>query len=365
MIRKILLVDDDRVLQLSLRRKLAKFDEEFQVVEAVDGFDALKKLEKAAFSLVCTDLMMPRMDGMSLISHIRTKYPDLPVIIISGILKKDVPNIEQVDGLLAYLGKPFKANKLLEVILTTLKEEAKEGVMHNVSPTMFLQLMEMEGKTCTIRMLDNASDEGGVLYLTNGRLLDARVGGLTGMKAATRVFFWNEVTVFLRHECVPMENVINSDIQPIIMAALVAKDEYIDALSHGREADSASLDRSSGVGTEVNDPLVDMLDDARMTGGNPEGAKNAALNDLREFIEKELGDTSTISAIYRDESVIKTNSSLENLGVLSGLGALKAGRFEKEEGGSTLFIPGNPPTLLDIKKGSPVTDLFTVLKKRT
>ena len=102
MIRKILVVDDDQVLQLTLSRRMVAFDGQFQVVQAVDGFDALKKLEESAFSLVITDLMMPRMDGMSLISHIQNRYSDLPVIIISGLKPKDVPNIEKIDGIVAF-----------------------------------------------------------------------------------------------------------------------------------------------------------------------------------------------------------------------------------------------------------------------
>ena len=231
MIRKILVVDDDQVLQLTLKRKMIEFDEQFQVVQAVDGFDALQKLEDSAFSLVITDLLMPRMDGMNLISHIQKKYPDLPVIIISGVKRKDVPNIEQVDGIIAYMEKPIAVNKLLELILSTLEEETRGGLMHNISPTMFMQLMEMEEKTCTIRMLDNGSDEGGILYLKDGQLLDARVGSLKGTEAALRVFFWNEITVFFRHECAPRENVVNRKIQSIIMVALTAKDEEDDLAS--------------------------------------------------------------------------------------------------------------------------------------
>ena len=304
MIRKILLVDDDQILQLTLNRKLAEFNEEFEVVQAVDGFDALKKLEKSAFSLVCTDLMMPRMDGMSLISHIRTKYSDLPVIVISGVKRKDMPNIEHVDGLIAYLEKPFQANDLLELILTTLKEEAKEGVMHNVSPTMFLQLMEMEEKTCTIRMLDNDSDEGGILYLTNGHLLDARVGVLRGIEAATRVFFWDEVTVFLRHECAPMKDEINSTIQPIVMAALVAKDEQAASQSAGDKSEKTAA------GTKGSESTKESLGDEESV----EGVGDALLDNVREVLEKELPDLPGVTAIYSDNSMREVGDVLNKLG---------------------------------------------------
>ena len=332
MIRKILLVDDDQVLQLTLSRKMAEFDEQFRVIQAVDGFDALKKLEESAVSLVITDLMMPRMDGMSLISHIQNKYHDLPVIILSGIKREDVPNIEQVQGIIAYLEKPVAINELLELILNTLEEETKGGVMHNVSPTMFMQMMEMEEKSCTIRMLDNGSDEGGILYLINGQVMDARVGPLKGIDALQRIFFWNEVTVFLRHECAPRANVINSDIQPVMMAALAAKDE---------------------------------LEQQTTADNDAKGEDNAAvqIEALRVFLEGELGGQATVGAIYQAEKMVGVQKRLNDLGANSGFGSLKAGHIIGKQGKNTLLVPGSPPTLLEVKPDSPVEAILDVLKK--
>jgi len=335
-IRKILLVDNDQILQLTLSRMLAKFDEEFQVVQAVDGFDALKKLEKAAFSLICTELMMPRMDGISLINHVRTKYPDIPVIVISGMKKSDIPDIEQVQQMVAYLEKPFRETELLELIRTVLRKEAKEGIMNNVSPTMFLQLMEMEGKTCTIRMLDNGSEEGGILYLRDGQLLDARVGKLKGLEAASRVFFWDDVTVFLRYECPSRENVINSAIQTIIMAALVAKDEHTDSTTAARGA----------------------------ANQNSEGAEKLSLDELKEFIIQELGGMSGVGAIAGESSMIAVNSKLVTLGKSAEFGAFKAAYIEGQDGRSALLVPGNPPARMDVTSECPVEELLRKLKER-
>ena len=333
MIRKILLVDDDQVLQLTLSRKMAEFDEQFHVIQAVDGFDALKKLEESAVSLVITDLMMPRMDGMSLISHIQNKYHDLPVIILSGIKRKDVPNIEKVQGIIAYLEKPVAINKLLELILNALEEETKDGVMHNVSPTMFMQMMEMEEKSCTIRMLDNDSDEGGILYLINGRVMDARVGALKGLEALRRIFFWNAVTVFLRHECAPRANVINSDIQPVMMAALAAKDE------------SEQKTTADGIHTKE------------------EGNDTAQIEALRVFLEGELGEQSHVGAIYQAEKMVDVQKRLNELGAISGFGSLRVGHIVGKQGNNTLLVPGSPPTLLEAKPESPVEAILNVLKK--
>ncbi|MEE4165469.1 MAG: response regulator, partial [Desulfocapsaceae bacterium] len=175
MIRKVLFVDDDQILQRAVGKQFEVHGGQFELVFADDGFDAVKKLEKFSVSLICTDLMMPRMDGASLLAHVRENYPDIPAIIISELSNDQVEHLITADGIVGYFKKPFQAGRLVPKILEILQDEANGGIMHTISPTTFIQLMEMEGKTCTIRMLDNHSVEGAILYLKDGMLLDARV----------------------------------------------------------------------------------------------------------------------------------------------------------------------------------------------
>lgn len=326
MIRKILFVDDDKVLQLALSRKMAEYEEQFLIVQAFDGVDALKKLEQSAVSLVITDLMMPRMDGANLIRHIQEKYQDLPVIILSSIKKNEVTNLERIRGLVAYLEKPVAINTLLEHILTTLEEETKGGVMHNVSPVTFMQLMEMEEKSCSIRMLDNDSDDGGILYLNNGRVMDARVGALRGLAALEQVFLWNEVTVFLRQECSPRDNVINSDIQPIIMAALARKDESLE----------------NGIG-----------------GTAGWGEEDAA---LRVLLKEKLGAQSGLGRIYRDEKMTAVQNRLNEVGRLSGMGGFKVGAVTRNNRNTVVLLPSSPPTFIEVGMENSVQPILNALK---
>lgn len=182
MIRKILFVDDDQILQLAIEKCLSAFRDQFSIVLANDGFDALKKLAKMPFSAICMDLMMPRMDGMALHGHIREKFPDIPIIIVSGMKEEAASHLTSADGVVGYFKKPFDADELGRKIVSILQEEAKSGTMHNVSPTMFMQLMEMEGKTCTIRMLDTKSGEGGFSIFPMAHCLMPGLGSFPAWK---------------------------------------------------------------------------------------------------------------------------------------------------------------------------------------
>ena len=152
MIKKVLIVDDDQEMLLSLKEGLGRYNATFSVLLAGDGLLALEKLKKKTISLVVTDLRMPRMDGFALLSEIMEHYPDIPVIIITGYSTPEMEQLAQEGGAIGYVEKPFMIDDLAQKILGTLRKESEGGTLHSVSSGMFLQLIEMEQKTCTIRL---------------------------------------------------------------------------------------------------------------------------------------------------------------------------------------------------------------------
>lgn len=79
---QILVVDDDPGVRSLIEQCMIRFGHD--VDTAVDGFDAVEKMASAAYDLVMTDVVMPEMDGVKLIAHIRETYPALRVVAISG-----------------------------------------------------------------------------------------------------------------------------------------------------------------------------------------------------------------------------------------------------------------------------------------
>lgn len=67
---KILIVDDEKIERNGIRFLLKKLNLEFEIAEAVNGVDALEKLEKEDFDILLTDVKMPFMDGIELIDHV-------------------------------------------------------------------------------------------------------------------------------------------------------------------------------------------------------------------------------------------------------------------------------------------------------
>ena len=301
MIRKILFVDDDRVIQIVAEQELAVFAEHFSLVFANDGLDAIKKLENGCFSLVCIDLIMPRMKGANLFAHIRSHFPHIPVIILSAKSKKEMQKIVPPIGVLEYFSKPFRTDLLGKCIVRQLQKEAQGGIMYNVSPPVFFQFMEMEAKTCTARVLDNGSQQGGVLYFTDGQLLEVRVGMITGVDAAHKVFGWNDVTVFIEKNCPEINNTINLPLQTVIMQAVSMMDEDDEDVElQGVEqdlTDNLGGDKYSKLRSTQFAEICNMLADEVSENKINDISQNVELSDVVETIAK-VGEQTSLGKFY-------------------------------------------------------------------
>ncbi|MFQ5608495.1 MAG: response regulator [Candidatus Zixiibacteriota bacterium] len=106
----ILVVDDEPVVREVLSRSLTR--EGIRVVTAHDGAEALEKLQGTTVHAVITDFMMPKMDGMELLVQIKSKYPEIPVIMITGNSVRFSGKQALEAGAEDYITKPFNNQDL-------------------------------------------------------------------------------------------------------------------------------------------------------------------------------------------------------------------------------------------------------------
>jgi DNA-binding response OmpR family regulator len=89
MAKKILIVEDDKFLRELIARKLT--DEGFDIVEAVDGEDGIKKIKETKPDLVLLDLILPSIDGFEVLSRVKgdASLTSIPIIILSNLGQKE------------------------------------------------------------------------------------------------------------------------------------------------------------------------------------------------------------------------------------------------------------------------------------
>jgi two-component system chemotaxis response regulator CheY len=114
---KVLVVEDSPTMRQLIVFAL-KRNRGFQIVEANDGVDGLKKLSAEKFDLILTDINMPIMDGLKLVSMVRNdpNYKETPIIIITT--EGAIEDRERALALGAneYITKPIQTMKILETV---------------------------------------------------------------------------------------------------------------------------------------------------------------------------------------------------------------------------------------------------------
>jgi chemosensory pili system protein ChpA (sensor histidine kinase/response regulator) len=112
----ILVVDDSITVRRVTQRMLQR--EGFRVVLAVDGLNAIEKLNLEIPAVVLSDIEMPRMDGFDLVRNIRadSKLKHLPVVMITSRIAEKHRELAMELGVNDYLGKPYSEEGLLAVL---------------------------------------------------------------------------------------------------------------------------------------------------------------------------------------------------------------------------------------------------------
>ena len=108
----ILLVEDEDMVRAVAERALAR--QGYTVLTAENGEAALEVLATAARpDLLISDVVMPMMDGPTMVRHARARYPDLPILFMSGYAEEQLRKSIDLDNV-AFLPKPFSVQQLAE-----------------------------------------------------------------------------------------------------------------------------------------------------------------------------------------------------------------------------------------------------------
>jgi len=122
MAKTILVVEDDKFLRELISRKLT--GEDFDVLEAVDGEEGIKKIKEGKPDLVLLDLILPGIDGFEFLAKAREdpETSSIPIIILSNLGQREEVDKGLKLGAVDYLIKAhFTPGEIIEKIKNTLK----------------------------------------------------------------------------------------------------------------------------------------------------------------------------------------------------------------------------------------------------
>ena len=116
---KILVVDNEAAPRQAITNVLKEAG--YKVVNANNGLEALEIFKESKFDLVITGIKMPKMDGVTLLGHLKRIAPQTPVIVLTACAPLETKRDAMQMGAHAYLIKPFDKEELLSTVKNALK----------------------------------------------------------------------------------------------------------------------------------------------------------------------------------------------------------------------------------------------------
>jgi len=129
--QRLLLVDDDPTVLALTGEFLKTLDMDFQT--ATNGEEALQLLEQAPYTIIITDLIMPEMDGMSLIKAVKTKWPDIDIMVMTGHGREFSYTSVIKAGASDFIQKPFNFDELKAKLNRIIRERNLRALLKRLS----------------------------------------------------------------------------------------------------------------------------------------------------------------------------------------------------------------------------------------
>lgn len=226
---RVLIVEDDPEQARALSRTFAKLRPDLTILTAENGVAATKLMDERCVAAVLTDLRMPEMDGFQLLAWVHNNKPNVAVFTMSAY--DNGTTAAQLSGLGAseHFSKPLDERVVVARLGEALSQSV-HGVVHNVSLASFLQLLEMERKSCTLSV--SCDDRQGVLCIDKGVLVAARWGEATGEAAAIMIIAWPNPTIGISKLGETEPSTIQSSLGFIVMEAMRIQDENARAAGY-------------------------------------------------------------------------------------------------------------------------------------
>lgn len=254
--QKVLLLDDDQDLLELYQEMLGKIPSRPEVQIATSGARAIALMESQPFALLISDLNMPRMDGLQVLTIVRRKFPQLRTAVMTSVMDPQFRTRAYELGIDLFLEKPNTPQEVtffldcIESLLGRKQDTGFRGVQSK-SLVDIIQLECLSQSSSTLKVTNGA--QVGRIWFLDGEVVDAEAGGVQGEPAFMRVLGWRAGSFETLPAEPQRERTIFTSYQGLLLESAQAMDE---AQASGQErAEGGCEDAGGGDGAAVH-PLA-------------------------------------------------------------------------------------------------------------
>jgi DNA-binding response OmpR family regulator len=245
----IVLVDDEQDLLESLTRILQREFPHVSIRGTIQPLEAKQWLEQERPTLLITDVRMPEISGLELLSLVSEQWGVVPTIIMTAFASQELDEALKL-GTFHYLPKPFRNQEFLRLVRRVLEEnkenEPASGFAGTVAVSMLadvVQLHSLAGSTGVLEV--STAKQKGQIFFAKGRIVHAEDGQVEGREAFNHILAWKSGRFAFLRQRVHKET-IHVPSSELLIDALRVADEASrppdDLLSSFTEPSSSALD---------------------------------------------------------------------------------------------------------------------------
>ncbi len=228
---KILLLDDDEQMLELYQELLRNLPSKPEVTTSSSGARAIALLESEPFTLLITDLRMPKMDGLQVLAIVRRKYPHLRIIVLTGVLDEEYRSRAYALGVDLFWQKPSSSEEFqffkdcIESLLG--REVASEGGFRGMQSKSLVDLIQLEclSQSSSVLHISQGSVEGKI-WVQNGEIIDATAGDFKGEDAFKEILSWKSGNFEIQPPDPNHPRAITGSYQGLLLDSAQAMDEW-------------------------------------------------------------------------------------------------------------------------------------------
>ncbi|TFH01206.1 MAG: response regulator, partial [Calditrichales bacterium] len=265
-IKRVLVVDDEDDLTWSISKHLAKDKNKYELICVNSGKKALDVLSQLPVKLVISDIRMPEISGLELLTRVRESYPATKVIIMTAYGSSEVHDEANARGCFKYIEKPFEISELRQLILEAIEE--RKGFQGTISDFHLSDLIQMNclGRITTALHIKGDDYEGSI-YILEGNIVHASCGEKEGEEAVFEMLAWGGGQFSTeRGKKAPKETIIKGW-QSLLLEGM----RRVDESKPGRTDMDGKLAQIQKETTQLLDQLVGLKGVIITTVFDPEG----------------------------------------------------------------------------------------------